>query len=100
MIKDSQIEALAELVVSKLVERMGAGENPDEVVRGVVNIARFLGVSAKTLRRSHIKKLPVCGAEEFNHRGKPSLRILCKRRDLRAYRDNLSGGKSRLTCKV
>ena len=100
MLNEKQIEALAERVAKKVIQQISAMSDGDETIRGVMDIARFLGVSANTLRRRHLEHIPICGSEQFRHLGKPSLRIICKRSELKAYRDSMPKRKSRLTLPV
>jgi len=73
---------------------------PSDYLKGVEEIARYLGVCTKTIRR-HVKakKIPICGAEEFSHRGKIAFRPICKKSALNAMRENLSTLSQRTACR-
>jgi hypothetical protein len=63
---------------------------PSDYLKGVSEIASYLGISTKTVRRRlKLRKIPLCGAEEFRHRGKIAFRPICKKCELKALHENL-----------
>lgn len=88
-LSEAELIRIADLVADRVVIQIGkAAENP-QYVRGTANIARFLQVSEDTYRRRHRSKIPICGYEEYNHRGKLRVRPVCRTEDLKIYRENL-----------
>lgn len=94
---DEQVlDHLADRLAPKLLSRMeklAEMKQSPEYVKGSLDIARFLGVSEDTFRRRHKLLIPVCGYEEYNHRGQQRIRPICKADDLRRYMENLRSKK-------
>lgn len=87
------VDRIAHIVADRVFELLKErGAQQDEYIRGTHAIARFLGISTDTLRRRlkdpTIPRLPICGTEPFDHKGKIRLRPICKKTDLAAYRKN------------
>lgn len=85
-----ELRALARAIAPLILEEVRVlVAPPSDYVKGVVDIAKFLGVCTKTIRRHvKLKKIPVCGAEEFRHRGKVAFRPICKKSALRAMQES------------
>lgn len=87
-----ELRALARALAPLILEEVRVlVAPPSDYVKGVVALAEYMGVCTKTIRR-HIKakKIPLCGVEEFRHRGKVAFRPICKKSALNALRENLS----------
>jgi hypothetical protein len=98
MLTEPEIEAVAERVAEKVLGFLGRSKDSgDQIVRGSFAIARFLGVSNDTFRRRHLKSIPACKYEEYNHRGVKRLRPICRLADLKRYRDGSGLNRARLT---
>ena len=81
-----ELRSLARLLAPMILEDIKIlVAPPSDYLKGVGEIARYLGVSTKTVRRRlKLRKIPLCGAEEFCHRGKNAFRPICKKSALDA----------------
>ena len=87
-----ELRSLARLLAPMIIEEIKIlVAPPSDYLKGVGEIARYLGVSTKTVRRRlKLRKIPLCGAEEFRHRGKIAFRPICKKSALIRLHENLS----------
>jgi hypothetical protein len=84
------LRGIARALAPMILEEINTINNPpSDYLKGVGDIAAFLNVSTKTIRR-HVraKKIPVCGAEEYRHRGKIAMRPICKKSELNRLRES------------